>query len=83
MGKFSLGRLVKCCFTDRLELFLTQTVPNDYTVYKCFTQLFQLDRDIYPHLVICVFFKVLPLFVENCSEKPAEVYILLPSLLNN
>ena len=62
VGKFSLGGLVKCCFTDRLELFLTPTVPNDYAVYKCFTQLFQLNRDIYPHLVICVcvFFKFYP-----------------------
>ena len=74
MGKFSLGGTLKCCSTDRLELYLTSTVPNDYAVYKCFDQLFYLDRDIYPHLIICRFFKVLRLFVENCSEKLTEVY---------
>lgn len=56
MAKVSLGGTVKCCSTDRFELFLTPTVPNDYAVYKCFAQLFNLDRDIYPHLIICVCF---------------------------
>ena len=79
MGKFSLGGMVKCCSTDRLELFLTPTVANDYSVYKCFAQL---DRDIYPHLIICAyvcgfFFEVLCSFVENCSEKLTEVYFHL------
>ena len=76
MGKFSLGGLVKCCFTDKLELFLTPTVPNDYTVNKCFTQLFQLNRDIYLHLVICVFFlKFYPYSLKIVQKSQQSIHI--------